>query len=63
MPHAVRGEILKVDREGARGVATEADQAEADQAEAATVDGGIAAAVEGIIENTQKVAHTKMYRY
>ena len=68
MPHAVRQGIFTVDQKGEIGAATEADRAEVDRAEvdrvkAVIVDDGIKAAVEGIIENTPKIAHTKTFRY
>ena len=68
MPHAVRREIFIVDRNGEIEAATEVDRAEAnragaDRARAVTVGDGTKAAVEGIIENTQKTAHTKTCRY
>lgn len=68
MPHVVRQGIFNADQKGEIGAATGADQAGADRAEAdrvkaVTVDDGITAAVEGTIENTQKAAHTKMYKF
>ena len=52
-----------MDQKGEIGAATEVDRAEVDRVEAATVDDGITAVVEGTIENTPKIAHTKTFRY
>ena len=69
MPLAVRRGIFNVDRREETGAVTGADRAGADQAEvdrarAVTVDDGMTTAVEGIIENTQKIiARTKMCKF